>query len=234
MEIEVCIDDPYHVDQVIQAGADRIELCNQLVSGGTTPSYGSIQISRAQTNSSIHVLIRPRIGDFIYSQNELELMIQDIKVCKDTGIDGVVIGVLDQNRQVHEKQLDILCREADGLNITFHRAFDTIYKPIQAIKVLQSYPIQRILSSGGTIKAIDGTKQLKQLVESSGHIKIMAGSGINANNCLQIVQSTGVDAVHFSAQMYLKNLPEFPLSSEFAHRMDVDHQKIQTIKSILK
>lgn len=179
-------------------GAERIELCASLEQGGTTPSAASICLAREVLDIDLYVLIRPRVGNFVYSELEMEEMLEDIEFCKEVGCEGVVIGVLDSNGRVHKKQMQKLIQAAKPMGITFHRAFDVAADAKQALNDIIALGCDRLLTSGQAPKAIDGIKTLKSLVEQAeGKIEIMVGSGVNANNCISFYP-IGIRQYHLS------------------------------------
>lgn len=179
-------------------GAERIELCANLEQGGTTPSTASICLAREALEIDLYVLIRPRVGNFVYSDLELEEMLQDIEFCKEIGCDGVVIGALDNTGRVHKKQMQQMIKAARPMGVTFHRAFDVAADAKEALDDIISLGCDRLLTSGQVPKAIDGIKTLKELVsQADKRIEIMVGSGVNANNCLSFYP-IGIRQFHLS------------------------------------
>lgn len=179
-------------------GAGRIELCANLEQGGTTPSAASICLAREVLEIELYVLIRPRVGHFVYTDLEMEEMLEDIAFCKEIGCDGVVVGALDKEGRVHKKQMQTLIQAARPMGVTFHRAFDVTADAKNALDDIISLGCDRLLTSGQAPKAIDGIKTLKSLVEQADkRIEIMVGSGVNANNCLSFYP-IGIRQYHLS------------------------------------
>ena len=179
-------------------GAERIELCANLEQGGTTPSAASICLAREVLDVDLYVLIRPRVGNFVYSELEMEEMLEDIEFCKEVGCEGVVIGALDSEGRVHKKQMQKMIQAAKPMGITFHRAFDVAADAQQALNDIIALGCDRLLTSGQAPKAIDGVKMLKPLVEQAADkIEIMVGSGVNASNCLSFYP-IGIRQFHLS------------------------------------
>ena len=178
-------------------GTHRIELCGPLHDGGTTPSAGLIARCSEKLLVSVHVLIRPRAGDFVYSDDDIEIMSKDIAVAKEFGVDGVVIGALTAEGEIDAETMSQLITMASPLRVGFHRAFDQVRDQDEALELLVSLQVDHILTSGGAKSAMEGADRIKQLVERAGdRIGIIAGGSITARNAANIVASTGVHSVH--------------------------------------
>jgi copper homeostasis protein len=178
-------------------GVHRIELCGPLHDGGTTPSAGLIATCSEKLLVSVHVLIRPRAGDFVYSDDDIEIMSKDIAVAKEFGVDGVVIGALTAGGEIDAETMSQLITMASPLRVGFHRAFDRVRDQDEALELLVSLQVDHILTSGGAKSAMEGADRIKQLVERAGdRIGIIAGGSITARNAANIVASTGVHSVH--------------------------------------
>lgn len=183
------------------AGANRIELCDNPGEGGTTPSYGFIKAARKALQIDLFPIIRPRGGDFLYSDEEFEIMKADVQLCKDLGCDGVVIGLLNEDATVDKKRSSILVNLAYPMSVTFHRAFDRVTEPEQALEDVIEIGCERILTSGFHPTAIEGTENLKKLIELAGErIIIMPGSGVCSENIISLAESTGAVEFHSSAR----------------------------------
>ncbi len=199
MIYEICIDS---VDSAIAAqceGADRVELCANLSAGGTTPSYGMIKSVRESIDIVLFVMIRPREGNFIYSDFEFDCMKSDIEAAKELGADGVVFGLLQKDNSVNIERTLKLLQLARPMEVTFHRAFDHCVDPKLAFHRLKEIGVDRILTSGQKATAIDGCELIKELLlHNENKIKILAGSGINSSNVKQLINKTGVSEVHFT------------------------------------
>src|SRR5699024_520519 len=179
--------------------ADRIELCDNLMEGGTTPSYGTILQAKKKLNFNIFVIIRPRGGNFVYTEEEISIMEKDIELCKKVEVDGVVFGILTEDNKIDEEQNKRLIEKAEGLDITFHMAFDEIENSEEAIDTLVGLGVSRILTKGGKGKAINNLDKLKELVECAGDdITILAGGGVTKDNYMEIINKTGIKEVHGS------------------------------------
>lgn len=185
-----------------RAGADRVELCSGMVEGGITPSHGVIKVAREVLSlCRLHVIIRPRGGDFIYSDDELRAMTEDILSARDMGVDGVVFGCLDERGDVDERACAALLRAADGMSTTFHRAFDCCAHPLRNLERLVRLGFDRLLTSGQEPTAELGVPLLRSLhAAAAGRIVIMAGSGVNERNIARIHAATGIGEFHFSAR----------------------------------
>lgn len=183
-------------------GADRIELCANPSEGGTTPSLGMIREARKSTDIQLFPIIRPRGGDFLYSDAEFRAMIHDINICKSEGCDGVVIGMLLKDGNVDADRCSELVYHASGLQITFHRAFDRVSDPIKSLEAVISLGCHRILTSGLHPTAMDGIEVLSSLTEiAANRIKIMPGSGVRSSNIAALAKITGATAFHSSARL---------------------------------
>ncbi len=198
--IEICVNSAESALKAQQGGADRVELCENLFEGGTTPSAGSILTARRRLTAGLMVMIRPRGGDFLYSDLEFEVMQQDIRMAKELGADGIVLGLLTPDGHVDVPRTRELAQLALPLPITFHRAFDMASDPFRALEDVISLGIARILTSGGERTAFEGARRIAQLVQrANGRINIMPGSGINERNVATILEQTGASEVHFTA-----------------------------------
>jgi copper homeostasis protein len=180
-------------------GADRIELCTKLAVGGLTPSHQLIKKVVSELSIPVHVLIRPRKGNFCYSKEELNIMKNDIEFCKNIGCSGVVSGVLDSNLTINLIATQQLIETANGIDFTFHRAFDCVKDPLLALENLIDLKIKRVLSSGLKPSAIEGISLLAEMNKiANQQIEIMPGSGINLDNVLQF-KNKGFTSIHLSA-----------------------------------
>ena len=203
VRLEVCVDSLESALAAEAGGAARIELCDCLVVGGTTPSAGMLEIVRGRVKIPIHVLIRPRAGDFCYTEDELSVIEKDIAVAKSLGADGIVCGVLKPDGTVNTSVMQRLVSLARPLAFTFHRAFDMSVDPHQALEVIMSLGINYLLTSGQQVTASQGQALLAELVQrAAGRIAVMPGGGITKENVAHLVQATGVEVVHASARCY--------------------------------
>ncbi|MDY7396034.1 copper homeostasis protein CutC [Aureibaculum sp. 2210JD6-5] len=199
MQIEICANGYQSALNAQEAGADRIELCSELAVGGITPSYGLIKKVKQDLKIPVHVLIRPRSGNFTYSDAEFEIMKQDIELCKNLGCEGVVSGVLNADNTINIKRNRELVELAKPMSFTFHRAFDWVENPLDGLEHLIEIRVDRILTSGQENESINGITLLKKLKDKANHkIEIMPGGGINLDNILDF-KNAGFKEVHFSA-----------------------------------
>ncbi len=200
IKIEVCA---FSLESCLAAekgGANRIELCGSMYEGGTTPSAGLIQIAKQRVNIQIHAMIRPRGGDFCYSEEEISVMQADIRMAKELGCEGIILGILQTNGQVNIAQTKELVALAKPMIVTFHRAIDMTPDYLEALEDIIETGCERILTSGQKNTAIEGIKNIKTLVEkANGRIEIMAGSGVNIDNA-QALMHTGVNALHLTGK----------------------------------
>lgn len=198
---EICVDSVESARAAEAGGAARIELCMDLLAGGLTPSAGLIAMVRREVTIPLHVLIRPRGGDFVYSADEFDIMQRDIILARQLGANGVVLGVLDANHNVDVPRTGELVQAAEALSVTFHRAFDRTPNALWALDGVRQAGVKRILTAGGSSSAEEGIPVLAELVkESNGEVVIMAGGGIREGNVGRIVTETGVTEVHTSLQ----------------------------------
>jgi copper homeostasis protein len=182
------------------AGADRIELCDNPGDGGTTPSLGMIRMARKNTGIPLFPIIRPRGGDFLYSDDEYCIMQADVRFCRDAGCDGVVIGLLRPDGTIDRDRTARLVELAYPMEVTFHRAFDWVKDPIGALEIVVDCGCSRILTSGLRPTAVEGAALIRELHElAAGRIIIMPGSGVRSPNILDLAMRTGVTELHSSA-----------------------------------
>lgn len=205
-QLEICANSVLSALTAQEGGANRVELCQNLDVGGTTPSLGQVWLARTGLSIGLHVLVRPRAGDFLYSDLEFQEMKGDILFCKETKCDGVVIGMLLADGQVDTGRMAELIELARPMQVTFHRAFDCSRDPFEALETIIGLGCDRLLTSGMKATATDGVETIAELVtQAKGRIDIMPGSGINEHNIKQIAESTGVTSFHTSAKIQLKS-----------------------------
>lgn len=194
---EICIDSVESAIAAQQGGANRVELCDSLIEGGTTPSAGAIALARQHIDIGLNVIIRPRGGDFCYSDIEFEVMKYDIEQAKKLGANGVVIGLLRPDGAVDTERTRQLVELARPLSVTFHRAFDVCRDPFEALEQLIELGLNRVLTSGQESSVLEGLELITQLVQRAGdRIIIMPGGGITGRNIKKIVAQSGVREVH--------------------------------------
>ncbi|SQD77468.1 copper homeostasis protein CutC [Moritella yayanosii] len=205
--IEVCVDNIESLLTAQQSGADRIELCSALALGGLTPNAGFVQKSIDLATIPLYTIIRPRAGDFVYSEQEIDIMVSDIKFMKLLGIEGVVIGALTPDGDIDEAALKRLMSASRDIGVTFHRAFDLCNDPKQALEILINAGCERVLTSGQQAKAEQGCELIKELVaQADGRISIMPGAGVNPENAEKIIAITQVKELHLSGQTTRKSV----------------------------
>ena len=197
--IEIATTDFTTTKFAVEGGADRIELCAALSDGGTTPSYGTIKKCRENFDVQLFPMIRSRSGDFLYDDKEFDVMMADLKLCRDLGCDGVVVGLLTKDGSIDRKRTAKLIETAYPLEVTFHRAFDRCNNPFEALEQLIEMRCQRILTSGQRQFAIDGAELISKLVKAAnGRIIIMAGSGVRKENIKALAEKSGAVEFHSS------------------------------------
>ncbi len=199
MIVEICANSFESALAAQEGGARRIELCSELSVGGLTPSYGLLKKVLNELTIPVHVLIRPRSGDFSYTPAEMDIMLADIALCKELGCDGVVSGVLNTDNTIDMEAIKLLIKEASTLQFTFHRAFDWVMNPLKALDQLKELKVHRLLTSGQKNSAVEGIELLKELkTRSEDILEIMPGGGINYTNA-SLFKSNGFSAIHLSA-----------------------------------
>ena len=223
-EFEICANSLESCLAAQAAGATRVELCAGIPEGGTTPSYAEISYARKMLyDTKLHVIIRPRGGDFTYSPLEIERMGLDITMCKEIGVDGVVFGCLTPEGDIDVVNCIKLLRHAKGLSCTFHRAFDRCKAPLEALPQLKELGFDRVLTSGQAPTAEAGISMLKQWQEAD--VKkpmLMAGCGVNEGNIAKIHTATGITAFHFSARELVKSGTAYMNSDVAMGKSDTD------------
>lgn len=225
---EVCANGVESCLAAQEGGADRVELCAGIPEGGTTPSYGEIKVARRLlTSIRLYVIIRPRGGDFLYTPLEVERMEEDIRICKQLGVDGVVIGCLNADGTLDMDANRRLLEAADGMSVTFHRAFDRCNNPYEALCQLIKLGIDRVLTSGQQPTAEQGIPLLKELnALADRRITILAGCGVNESNILKIHELTGVHEFHFSARKAVKSRMQYINSDVYMGTKDADESTL--------
>lgn len=206
-QFEVCANSVESCIAAQEGGANRVELCAGIPEGGTTPSYGEIAIAREVLKATrLHVIIRPRGGDFLYSPNEIRTMLKDIEIAQQLGVNGVVFGCLTANGEIDIPAMKKLMKASQGLSVTFHRAFDVCRNPKIALEQIIELGCNRILTSGQQPTAESGIPLLKALREQAdGRITLLAGCGVNEKNIARIAEETGIHEFHFSARESIKS-----------------------------
>lgn len=211
--LECCVDSVESAIEAEKGGANRIELCSALVIGGLSPSKALFEKVRENVKIKIHVLLRPRFGDFFYTEFEHEIIKQEIRMFKELGADGVVIGTLKPDGTLNLEQMRELVEEAEGMSITLHRAFDMCKDPMQTLEETKQLGIHTILTSGQKNSCIDGKELLGKLVESAnGEVDILIGGGVDVSVIPELYQTTGATSYHMSGKI--------TLDSEMQYRKD--------------
>lgn len=238
LNLEVCIDNIESLFTAQKAGADRIELCSALALGGLTPSFALMKSAVKYSTIPVYAMIRPRDGDFLYSSHEIEMMLGEIHNARAAGVQGVVLGVLNKYAQVDGDLLNSLMLATSGLGVTFHRAIDCSVDIEDGVDKIITAGCERILTSGLMPNAVDGIANIKKMVElSNGHLSVMAGSGINPNNVLQVIKQTGIKEVHLSGKgirnSYMEKLVSCGELAEFQQLSVTQESKISAIRDLL-
>lgn len=204
--LEVCANSYASALAAQNGGAKRVEFCDNLAEGGTTPSYGQIALAKRNLTIEIWPIIRPRGGDFLYSDMEFNLMIEDIKSCGSLQCEGIVIGILNADGSIDIERCKTLIELAKPMPVAFHRAFDMSNDMEKALEDLIELGIVRVLSSGGATSAFSGMEQLAKLVkQANGRITIMPGAGINVGNIKELYAQTGATEFHASAKVFVQS-----------------------------
>lgn len=242
MTIEIVV---YNIESALKAqegGADRIELCDNPGEGGTTPSYGTIELVRQNVSLDVYIMIRPRGGDFHYSSYEFHSMKRDISQCQRLSVDGVVFGILNPDGTIDKKRCKELIDRARPLKVTCHRAFDMTRDPFEALEDCIEAGFDRILTAGQQAQALKGSPLIAELIKrADGRIAIMPGSGVNENTISEIVATTGTKEIHFSATAFRESAMIFrnqqiagmgsDEGSEFKLRV-VDPERVRNMRSL--
>ena len=241
--IEACVDSVESAIAAQLGGAHRVELCDSLLEGGTTPSAGMIEVVRERIAVGLHVLIRPRPGDFCYSDSEFDVMLRDVVLARRLGANGVVLGALDPDGSVSLARMRALIEAARPMSVTFHRAFDVARKVTEALEALIELGVERVLTSGQMRTAAEGIAAIAGLIsQAAGRVIILPGGGINEENVGQIVSGTGAREIHLSAthlqpgrSQYRNERVSFrkPFTADEYERPVTDPERIKRIASLL-
>lgn len=241
---EICANSAESCVAAQAGGAHRVELCASMPEGGTTPSFGEIRLARKLIDIRLHVIIRPRGGDFLYTPLELDIMEEDIHMARQAGADGVVFGCLTPEGDLDMPAMRRLMKISEGMSVTFHRAFDYVRSPEQVLEHLIDLGVNRVLTSGQQPTAMQGASLLAELVrQAAGRIVIMPGCGVNEWNIAELAACTGASEFHFSARelkeskMLLRN-PTLSMGSseqdEYAHPVTTAERVRHTIQALSK
>ncbi len=240
--LEACVDSVESAIAAQKGGATRLELCANLMIGGTTPDINLYHEVRNHTNLPVNVLIRPRFGDFLYSPYEFEIIKNDIRMFVKDGADGIVSGFLKQDGSLDEPKLEESIRLGGGKAFTFHRAFDLCADPFLALKQAQNLGVTTILTSGQKNTAVEGKELIRNLVQKSETVDILVGSGVTAENLSELILSTGTKNFHMSAKKEKNSAMTYrkagvamglPLMSEYLI-WETDADKIAESRKILE
>lgn len=205
--LEVCVTTPEGACAAAEGGAGRVELCSALGEGGVTPSWGLMRQVRQVPGLRMHVLIRPRGGDFVYSRAEVECMIDDIKAAAECGVDGVVTGALLPTGDIDMDVCRRLVEAAAGMSVTFHRAFDLCRDPFKALDDIMALGCDRLLTSGCASSALAGSGLIADLrIRAAGRLTLLPGGGVNPGNAAEIMRLTGCRELHASARSSLASV----------------------------
>jgi copper homeostasis protein len=198
--VEICVGEVESAIAAEAGGADRVELCDNLAVGGTTPSAGTIAESCRRLSIPVHILVRPRAGDFVYSESELAVIRHDIEAAKALGAAGIVLGVLTTDSTIDRDQTATLVALARPLRVTFHKAFDQARDLLEALDALIELNVDRVLTSGGRSTALAGLETLAKLVDRAGdQIAVMAGGSLDFDHLETIIRQGGIREVHLGS-----------------------------------
>src|SRR6476620_8110188 len=237
--LEIATSDFETTKSAVEGGADRIELCANLNEGGTTPSYGTIYQCRENFDVLLYPIIRPRGGDFLYTDDEFEIMLHDLKLCKQSGCDGIVIGILNKDGTIDVKRTAALVDIAYPMGVTFHRAFDRCRNAFEALEQLVQIGCERILTSGQQPTVNEGMELIAELNKIADHrIVIMPGSGVRKANIKLLAEKTGCKEFHSSLRDKVKSKmnfihPAFENSQENSMNNSIDPLEVSALKKIL-
>lgn len=237
MIVEVCANSLESALNAQKAGADRIELCAELAVGGVTPSFGLLQLVKEYISIPVNVLIRPRSGDFTYSDLEFEIMKRDVALCRELGFNGIVSGVLSKDLTLDYERTKELIAASRPLEFTFHRAFDWVTDPVATLRQLQELQVDTILSSGQQISSVEGMDLLNRLSKECKDCVIMPGGGIRDTNVVEF-KKKGFMAVHLSGIKFHRTLgqkPQIAMSSPgFLKDDEIGISDLATLKEVVR
>lgn len=243
-KLEICVDSAQSAVTAQIAGADRVELCDNLTEGGTTPGYGTLAIAREKLSIKLHVLVRTRGGDFLYDDMELNIMKRDILICRDLRVDGVVIGLLKPDGTIDVERSSKLVELAFPMSVTFHRAFDMCSDPGKGLEDVIATGAQRLLTSGQKDQAPQGAQLIRELINQAGNrITIMPGAGLNESNIEEFARYTRASEYHLTGRKVEESgmifrrdgvtMGGFPDIPEFSRKV-ADPERIRKIIKTLK
>jgi len=232
---EVCVDSYSGAMKALSLGADRLEVCANLKIGGTTPSAGLFKRLRVATDKPLHVLFRPRGGDFIYTNDEVNTILEDIKLLKELGADGIVCGILLVDGSLDIAAMKQVCSAAPPLSFTFHRAFDVCSNPLEVLPQLMSLGIDRVLTSGQSLNALAGASKLREWIEAAPGLTFMAGGGISPLNVSDLLKQVPLKEIRFSGTILKPGRYQTEVSmsrdnpTEDSARLVTDRQRLADI-----
>ena len=233
--VEICAGDIDSVYAAARSGADRVELCCALSEGGLTPSVGMIEEALTVPGIKVNVLIRPRTGDFVYSNAELRVMVRDIETCRRLGVNGVVFGALKPDGDIDMEACRRMAEAAGGLHKTFHRAFDMCRNPRQAVEDILALGCDRILTSGQAAAAMEGAALIGELQTEFPTITFIAAGGVSPENVAEILERTRVREVHASAKAGIGSSMKFRKDGVNMGKADVDeYSRMTTSEEIVR
>lgn len=237
VKIEICAGSLRSALNAQQGGAYRVELCDNLKEGGTTPSFGMLLLARKNLNIKLFPIIRPRGGDFFYTDLEFEVMKADVEQCRDLGCDGVVFGILKKDGSVDVERCLELKQAAGNLGTTFHRAFDRCRDPFVALEEIIEMGFERILTSGMENSAVKGASLISKLVEQAkGRISVMPGAGVRPENLKELIALTGATEFHtsakgvFESEMIFRDVRTGSYEEEFL----IEQTDVEMVKALIK
>jgi copper homeostasis protein len=242
-KLEVCVDSLESAVNAQISGASRIELCDNLAEGGTTPSFGAISAVRENLTIGVHVMIRPRGGDFLYNDPEYDIMRRDIEICGEHGVDGVVIGILRSDGTIDTERIEKLVELAYPMSVTFHRAYDMCSDPVQGLEDVISTGASRLLTSGHKANVPEGSGLISKLVRQAGsRIIIMPGSGLDDSNISEMAIITGATEFHLTARKIIEsemsfqrkgiNMGSYSYTGEFSRKITDSDRVINIINQL--
>jgi copper homeostasis protein len=232
MDLEICVDSVESAIAAELGGAQRVELCSALLEGGLTPSMGLIRVVRSKIRIGVYVMIRPRRGDFLYSEEELAVMREDIALAKQCNVDGVVLGVLTADGDVDVKRTRELVELAQPMEVTFHRAIDMSRDVERALHDVILSGANRVLTSGAEPNALLGRHRIRELVEAAnGKIRVMVGGGVRKENVSEIAQASGADEFHAALRVVVPSPIKHQVRTVHVGSSGVDDYARGTVRS---
>lgn len=236
-QLEVCVFGIQSCIVAQRAGAVRVELCDNPLEGGTTPSYGTIKKVREQISIQLYPIIRPRSLNYLYDEHEWEIIKEDIRICKELQCDGISVGVQKKDGTIDADRFKEIVDLAYPMKVTSNRVFDAVPNPFEALEALIAAGCERVLTSGLAATAPEGSRLLKQLVDqANGRISIMPGAGIRAHNLEQLILDTGAKEYHSSARISVKNTVTYanPNVTDAGNMYIADEAELITMVDLLE